>query len=193
VSIRKILAALLCAAAALPGAARAQSDTRDDVLSGIGRCGVIHDDRTWLDCLYGAEQPMRSHLGLPPAPEFQQRLVPQGPVLPLSSAPGAPLAVPRVTARPAPVRKPSLLQTLVGTPPVAVSHMAAYHFQKDGSFLVTLENGQRWHQTDVGSGVTAVWNKPPSFYQVTVTAGAFGSYSLRTNDDPHSYKVERAP
>ena len=75
---RKTIPMLLCGLVLL-AAAGARADTRDDVLSGIERCGVIHDDRTWLDCLYGAEQPMRAHLGLPPAPEFQQRLVPVRP------------------------------------------------------------------------------------------------------------------
>jgi len=28
-------------------------------------------------------------------------------------------------------------------------------------------------------------------YLVTITQGAFGSYSLHTDDNPHSYKVER--
>ena len=54
----------------------AWADARDDVLSAIARCNVIHDNRVWLDCVYGAQQPMRALLGLPPAPEYQQRLVP---------------------------------------------------------------------------------------------------------------------
>ena len=49
---------------------------RDDVLYGISRCGGIADDRTWLDCVYGAAQPMRAQLGLQPAPASQQKLVP---------------------------------------------------------------------------------------------------------------------
>jgi hypothetical protein len=32
--------------------------------------------------------------------------------------------------------------------------------------------------------------RPPSTYTITVTPGAFGSYSLRTDDNPHIYKVE---
>jgi len=53
----------------------AQADTRGDVLSGIARCGAIADDHTWLNCIYGAAQPMRGQLGLPPAPDAQIRLV----------------------------------------------------------------------------------------------------------------------
>ncbi|HVW75947.1 MAG TPA: hypothetical protein VHC39_20080 [Rhizomicrobium sp.] len=171
----------------------AKADTRDEVLSGIQRCGVIHDDRVWLDCLYGADQPMRAHLGLQPAPEFQQRLVPAGPVMPLSSMPAEPAAAPSPpgATRPAPRRKTGFFAALLGeTAPVSVSKMASYRYDKSGAFIVTLENGQQWRQTDVDSGARASWMRPPSTYTVTVTPGAFGSYSLRTDDNPHIYKVE---
>jgi hypothetical protein len=186
VTIRKIIPIFLCGAALL-GAGHARADTRGDVLLSIERCGVIQDDRTWLNCLYGADQPMRAQLGLPPAPEFQQRLVP-------ALQPGMAVApVPqRSVTRPAPVRKPGFFSTLIGAaPPTAVSRMVAYHFDKQGAFVVTLENGQEWHQVDVEGGVTANWTRTPSFYRVTVSPGAFGSYSLHTQDNPHTFKVER--
>jgi hypothetical protein len=189
-TIRKTIPLLLCGAIVL-GAASARADTRDEVLSGVQRCGVIHDDRTWLDCLYGAEQPMRGHLGLAPAPEFQQRLVPAGPVMPLSAMPPEPAPVPRVAARPPPRKKAGFWTTLMGEdPPVAVSRMASYRFEKSGAFVVTLQNGQQWRQVDVDSGAQVSWMRPPPTYTVTVSQGAFGSYTLHTDDSPHVYKVE---
>ena len=62
-----VLAAALCA---VPAQARG----RDDVMAGAYRCGVISSDRLWLDCFYGAAQPVRAQLGLPPAPDAQLRL-----------------------------------------------------------------------------------------------------------------------
>ena len=56
---------------------QALADARQDVLSATQRCAAIADDRTWLDCYYGAAQPMRAQLGLPAAPASQVRLVPQ--------------------------------------------------------------------------------------------------------------------
>jgi hypothetical protein len=160
------------------------ADTRDDVISGIERCGVIHDDRVWLDCVYGANQPMRAKLGLQPAPESQQRLVPP---TQLSTTP--PPA--RTVLRPAPHKKASFFETLIGdVPPVAVSRMASYRYDKSGAFIVSLENGQEWRQSDVEGG-TASWLKSPATYTVTITEGAFGSYSLRTSDAPRTFKVER--
>ena len=191
-TIRTILPVLLCSAIAL-SAAGANADPREDVLSGIERCGVIHDDRTWLDCLYGAEQPMRAHLGLAPAPEFQQRLVPAGPAMPLTAMPAEPAAPPpsRVAAHPAPRKRASFWSALMGTdPPYAVSRMASYRYEKSGAFVVTLENGQQWRQANADSGERANWPRPPSSYTVTISQGAFGSYILHTDDSPNVYKVE---
>jgi hypothetical protein len=67
--------------------------------------------------------------------------------------------------------------------------MASYRYEKSGAFVVTLENGQEWRQMDVEGG-TVSWTRSPSRYLVTVTPGAFGSYSLHTDDNPHAYKVE---
>ena len=60
---------------------------------GISRCGGIADDRTWLDCVYGAAQPMRAQLGLPPAPASQQELVPP-PIPGLAAPPAQAMAAP---------------------------------------------------------------------------------------------------
>ena len=62
-------ASVLLAQPALAGA-------REDVLAAMQRCSVMQDDRTWLECTYGAQQIMRAKLGLTPAPDYQQRLVP---------------------------------------------------------------------------------------------------------------------
>ena len=49
---------------------------RDAVRAASQRCDSITDEHTWLDCYYGAAQPVRAELGLPPAPVSQQTLVP---------------------------------------------------------------------------------------------------------------------
>jgi hypothetical protein len=196
--IAKLVPALLCGVVAAM-TSKARADTRDDVLSAISRCNVIHDNRVWLDCVYGAQQPMRALLGLPAAPEYQQRLVPPPgsvpapamiapPPVPVSAAPA------RAAAQPAPVRRgrAGFLGNLFGAnPPVAVARMTSYRFEKSGAFVVELDNGQTWRQADVEAG-TANWRKPASSYNVTITQGAFGSYILRTADSPGTFRVERA-
>jgi hypothetical protein len=196
--IAKLVPALLCGALATTVVtSKAWADARDDVLSAISRCNVIHDNRVWLDCVYGAQQPMRSLLGLPPAPEYQQRLVPSPGAAPVPAMiPPPPASVSAAPARTAsqPVRRgrAGFLGNLFGeNPPVADSRMTSYRFESSGAFVVELDNGQKWRQADVEAG-TANWNKPASSYRVTVTQGAFGSYSLRTADNSRTFRVERA-
>lgn len=62
---------VLCGMAVLPAAARPQ----DDAMAGAYRCAAIADTRTWLDCYYGAAQPVRAALNLAPAGAGQQQLV----------------------------------------------------------------------------------------------------------------------
>jgi len=182
-SVLALTCASLCAASA------AAADTRDDVLAGVARCGVISDDRVWLECVYGAQQPMRARLGLPPAPEMQQRLVPPA----ATAAPGL-----QVSARPAPKpaappqrRKPGFFQSLVGDPPpYAQAKMKSVSYDRTGAFIMTLENGQEWRQTDVEAG-NASFNRAPSDYTVTVTSGSFNSYMLSATGNRRKYRVER--
>src|ERR1700759_5507755 len=84
---RIFVASLGLAAPLMTLAVPALAAPRDDVLYGISRCGGIADDRTWLDCVYGAAQPMRAQLGLPPANAAQIKLVP--PAIPGTPAPAA--------------------------------------------------------------------------------------------------------
>jgi len=65
---------LLLVPAGLCLAAPAQARPRDDALSGAVRCAVIGDSRQWLDCYYGAAQPVRAALGLAPALAAQVQL-----------------------------------------------------------------------------------------------------------------------
>ena len=178
---KKIVPVLVGIAAASP----AHADTRQDIMAGIERCGVINDNKVWLDCVYGAIQPMRAQLGLQPAPEFQQRLVP--PAQTVYAAPPPPARAAGAASRPR--KKPGFFDNLLNAPPVAVGKMASYRYEKNGAFVVALENGQQWRQTDTTGG-TVSWNKAPASYTVTITEGAFGSYSLRTSDNPRTYKVE---
>lgn len=71
---RHLVFAALCALPLTVAAAHAAP--RDDVRAASLRCDGIAEERTWLNCYYGAAQPVRAELGLPPAPSSQQDLVP---------------------------------------------------------------------------------------------------------------------
>jgi hypothetical protein len=170
--------------------APAFADIRDDVLSGMQRCQAIPDDRTWLDCTYGAQQPMRAKLGLPPAPDFQLRLVPPaaGPQQRFVPPAAGPAAVSASGPAPLPRRKPSFFQILTGSAqPLAISPLASISYDAQGAFLVTLQNGQVWHQVDPDFSA-----KPRLKIgaKATVTPGAMGSYNFKTDQESRMYKVE---
>ena len=159
----------------------AQADTRSDVLSGIARCSAIADDHAWLNCLYGAAQPMRSQLGLPPAPAAQTALVP----------PASP-AAPGFSAAPPPGRpkeSPGFFARIIGGEPVITAiKLSDYYFNSQGFFVVTLANGQIWEQQD---GPQAHLRGAASRYVVSISKGAVGSFNLNIGDENVVYKVRR--
>jgi hypothetical protein len=57
----------------------AEAMPRDQVMSTAFLCSVISADHQWLDCFYGAAQPVRAALGLRPASDAQVRLARQPP------------------------------------------------------------------------------------------------------------------
>ena len=170
------------------GATSALAAARDDVLNGISRCGGIADDRTWLDCVYGAAQPMRAQLGLQPAPATQQRLVPPG--FPGVSAPAAQNFAPPAQnfAAPAPAQamaapapRPGFFARMItpkheaAEPP---TRLASYKFDASGHFSVTLANGESWDQ-DSGDSAMARWNKPAATYTAQIEPSSSDYHLLK--------------
>ena len=62
---------------------------RDEVIAGMFRCAAVGDTRIWLDCFYGAAQPVRAALGLPPVLPAQARLAQNPPAGAPSGDPAA--------------------------------------------------------------------------------------------------------
>jgi hypothetical protein len=168
--------ALLC----VPAAA-AMADPRSDALAGASRCQSIRDDRTFLNCLYGAMQPLRAELGLPPAPSSQTMLVPP-----------ATLSVPPPATRAAPPRREGLLGGILGSGrnEIEPQSLSAFSFDAAGFFTVTLADGSVWKQLD-GDSARAHWHGRPSDLTVSIRAGAFGAHVLQRRGESAVYKVVR--
>jgi hypothetical protein len=131
---------------------------------------------------------MRSKLGLKPAPDFQQRLVPAEGAIP-PPAPVIASAAPRPVAPPTPRRQSGLMDMFSGkTKPVAVSTLVGVRYDDHGAFIATLENGQVWRQVNVQEGYPNARLTVGS--KVTILPGAMWSYDLKTSDS-HTYKVDR--
>jgi hypothetical protein len=159
--------------------------TRDAVMAGAQRCYGLSDNHAWLECFYGSAEPMRTMLGLPPAPASQVRLVP-----PAGSVPPRPVIS---AAAPAQEHSGGFFEALLDStrPVVSSMPMAGYRFARDRSFTVTLQDGSVWQQTP-GDAVFASWKKPPETYLVTITGGTGSSYALKVKSQPGvTYRVAR--
>jgi hypothetical protein len=209
----------------------AEARARDDVLAGAFRCGVVADSRTWLNCYYGAAQPMRGALGLAAVLPAQAQLASSPPtggtprdlgirdavmgeashcytrgddhawlncyyaavqplraVLGLPPAPQAAAGAGRATDDAALAEPPG--GWLLGSRRGRNTQMAAYSFDPQGHFTVTLDDGQRWRQMP-GDVRKAHWTRPARDYAVTISRGALGSTNLAVNGQPVLFKVEQ--
>jgi len=189
--IRRILllAALLGAALLGVSASPAIADPRQDTLAGISRCAGLPDDRTFLDCVYGAAQPLRTELGLPPAPGFQTQLVPPAPGARAAMPPPMAAAPARVASAPPPQKTDGLFGNLFDNGSEETLRMASYNFNPRGLFTVTLINGQVWRQR-ANDTAFATWGAKPGDYYATVRAQTTGGYSLSVRGDDGLYQVE---
>ena len=182
-----ILAVVVGAGAVAPGAALA--DAREDVVSSLTRCAQLTDDRQWLDCYYGAAQPMRAWLGLPPAPQAQLKLLqgqPKPTVLPATVA--------RAAARSGPPpmpKKSGILDMFGGADVVNNAPVGSYDVTADG-FTITLLDGQVWKQTDDDAAKHPVrWTQAASSMRVTISQGAMHSFNMVVGDENLHHKVTR--
>src|SRR5579863_3371698 len=144
------------------------ADDRGNIMAAFGRCGVFADDRTWLNCIYGAVQPVRGKLGLPPAPDSQINLVPSESLMPQGSSP--PTSVRR------PISKRSAIDSYLfgGEPIVTDVPMESYTLDQSGLFTITLKNGQVWRELE--GSPTPQWRDPASHFLASISKGAFNSY-----------------
>ena len=186
--MRKVILAAVTACGALAPAA-ALADAREDVVTSLTRCAQLTDDRQWLDCYYGAAQPMRAWLGLSPAPQAQLKLLQNQP------KPSAlPATVARATVRsgPPPKPKPSgMFDVFGGSDVVNNAPVGSYEVKADG-FVITLPDGQVWKQTDDDAAKHPVrWRDPASSMRVTITQGAMHSFNLVVGEENLHHKVTR--
>jgi hypothetical protein len=118
--MKRSIAAALCL---VSGAVPAMADSRDLVLERMSRCYALADTRQYLECLYGAVQPLRNELGLPQAPQavtFAGQFARPAPqTAPVSAAPVAAAARPNLVPQQAPVsqrpRDPGVASGMLST------------------------------------------------------------------------------
>ena len=164
--------------AMLAAASPALAGPREDMMAGISRCAGIADDRTFLNCVYGAAQPLRAQLGLPPAPDAQQRLVPQ-----IAMAP-APQLPPRTAPAPQRASRAALPESAIR------ERLETFTFDRRGLFIIMLGNGEQWRQ-DPADTPRADWNGRASDYVVRVLKNSSNSAQMSVMGDPNIYRMVR--
>ena len=173
--------------------APALADARDDVLENVARCGRVTDPHAWLNCYYGAAQPMRGQLGLPPAPASQLQAVPPrgayafAPALPPAAQSGVPQAAP---LPPKPKRGGVMAELFGGQAVVTAMRATAYSFDAKNIFTITLADGTVWQQMG-DDDAHPDWRGQASRLVVSIKQGSFDSYNLKVADDSRIYKVRR--
>ena len=197
--MHKIVLAALAAGAAL-APLPVLADAREDVVNSMTRCAALPDDRQWLDCYYGAAQPMRAWLGLPPAPQSQLKLLQQTsqPAPGAPNVPGAAVPLPATVTRaavrtgpPPPPKKSGIFDVFGGSDVVNNEPVQSYQVTPKG-FIVTLVDGQVWKQTEEDASKFPVdWHDPASSMQVTITQGALHSFNLVMANESRHHKVTR--
>jgi hypothetical protein len=187
-TMRKLVIAMAAGAVLTPVAALA--DAREDVIAGVTRCAALTDDRQWLDCYYGAAQPLRAQLGLSPAPQAQIKLLEsQG-----RAGSALPSTVTRAAVRtgPPPMPKRSSIFSVFSGDDLAKNVPLQSYDINNGAFTVTLNDGQVWAQTAEDAAKRPVrWREPANSMRVSISQGAMGSFNLVLGDENRSYKVKR--
>lgn len=176
--------------------ALAQADSRQDVVNQLARCAVLTDDRQWLDCYYGAAQPMRTQLGLSPAPQADMSVLrPPMTNIPTRVGPAAtaaPAVAAAVRSGPPPMPKHGGILELWGGDEVVRNAPVRDYQLGGGGFTVTLADGQVWEQTpDDATKSPVSWRDPASTMHVTISQGALRTFNLVMNDENIHHKVKR--
>ncbi len=184
VPFRGLMALVLAVSLTSP----ALADPHEETLAGISRCASISDGRTFLDCIYGAAQPMRASLGLPPAPRSQTSLVPPPPGRTGSSEGTASSHAAALAASHPQPEGSGLFGQIFGDGRPAL-HMASYAFDSHGMFTVTLSDGEVWEQI-AGDTNFANWRGPAANYIVTLIDTSAGA-RMDVKGEPGPYAVQR--
>lgn len=182
---------IVMAAGATLAPTLALADAREDVVTSLARCAALADDRQWLDCYYGAAQPMRSQLGLSPAPQAQLKLLE---AQPRAATVALPTTVSRAAARTGPPPMPKstgMFNMLGGDEILNNAPVQSYQLTKTG-FVLTLNDGQVWAQTQDDFNKRPVfWRQPASAMRVTISQGAMGTFNMVVGDENRQHKVRR--
>jgi hypothetical protein len=171
-----------------PGGGAAQDAAlRDDVMAEAARCIRAGGDRQWLDCYYGASQPMRVRLGLSALPHAVGQ-----PAIVASAAPVARAAAP--SGPPPMPRNPGLFNGMFRDPAPIVRKVPvkSFTFDRKGAFTVVLADDQVWKQSEEDAIYhPAKWRGAGTDMLVSIAPSNMNTFNLSVEGSERYYKVHR--
>jgi len=187
------LPAQIALAAAPPAGGPPRDEAvRNEVVSAAAGCMRVADNRPWLDCYYSAATPMRAQLGLS-APQAASRAAPVPVPAPLPQFASA--QPPPKPAGPPPMpRRTGVFAGMFGSTKPIVHNlpMESFVLNKNGSFTLTLADGEVWEQIAEDEIYhRARWHKPAAQMEVTITPDAMNTFIMTVAGEDYMYKVRR--
>jgi hypothetical protein len=171
----------------------AMAGMRDDVLEAMARCAAVADGQARLACYDAAAPRLKDALATPPAslgrpPTAQEQQSWFGFDVGDLFGGGSSATTSGEFGK---ERTPEVQATREREEIDSISaHVSDVAFTPFGQFIVFLANGQIWRQVQ-GDADRARFSSPLKENTVTISRGAFGSYSLTVNDSNHVFKVTR--
>jgi len=171
-----------------PGGGAIQDNAvRDNIMADAAGCIRIDNDRQWLNCYYGATQPMRARLGLSALPHASG--APARPIIARATPPAI-----GTTGRPPMPRSHGLFAGLLNDPAPIVRKVPAqsYSFDRKGAFTVVLADGQVWKQSEEDAiHHPAKWRGAAPDLLVSISPGAMNTFDLSVEGYDRYYKARR--
>jgi hypothetical protein len=190
------IAAFTVGALVLSFSGAAPAAPRDDVLDAMGKCAAIADDKARLACYDALSPRLRDALATPPADLAHEPTKDEqkswfgfdmGALFGTGSS--AKQTTPQQFGGETTPQAQAQQQTVAAEEIDSISAgVTDYSFTPFGKFIVFLNNGQIWRQSD---GDAAHFKKVAIDNTVTISRGLLGSYNLQINDGNHVYKVTR--
>jgi hypothetical protein len=169
------------------GGAAQDAALRDDVMAEAARCIRAGGDRQWLDCYYGASQPMRARLGLSALPHAVGQ-----PAIVASAAPVARAATP--SGPPPMPRNPGLFNGMFRDPAPIVRKVPvkSFTFDRKGAFTMVLADDQVWKQSEEDALYhPAKWRGAGTDMLVSIAPSNMNTFNLSVEGSERYYKVHR--
>lgn len=186
-----LLGALVGLAVAFP----ASAGPRDDVLAGMNKCVSVADDKERLACYDALKPQVQAAAAETPQQVAKEEGSSWFGLDHLFEGRPAPQVEPKQFGSD---RLPAQEQAKVMPPAIAAAHdlesitatLTDFAFNHTDRFIVFLDNGQVWQQSD-GDSDKAHFRTKPGDNTVIITRGMIGTYQLQIGTAKKIYKVTR--